>query len=84
MEHLEANNKISGLNMKHRTNKMGLNMKHQVSFGKFVMIVLGCYFAFEIFIANKRLQSSKIGTLFGKVKEQTVQGHYRSHNQLIG
>ena len=56
------------------TNKMGLNMKHQVSMGKFVMVVLGCYFAFEIINAGKRLQSGKIGTLFGKVKQKTLQG----------
>ena len=49
-------------------------MTQQLSFGKFVMVVLSCYFAFVIINANIKLQSGKIGTIFGKVKEQTLQG----------
>ena len=57
-------------------NIMGLKMKHQLSFGNFVMVVLGCYFAFVIINANIKLQSGKIGTIFGKVKEKTLQGKH--------
>ena len=49
-------------------------MKHQkLSFDKFVMVVLGCYFAFVIINANLKLRSNNIGTIFRKVKEKTVQ-----------
>ena len=51
-----------------------LNMKYQLSFGKFVMVVLGCYFAFEIINAFVKLQSGEIGTIFRKVKQKTLQG----------
>ena len=59
-------------------------MTHQLSFGKFVLGVLSCYFAFVIINANIKLQSGKIGTIFGKVKEQTLQGDccYTSTIQL--
>ena len=49
-------------------------MKYQLSFGKFVMVVLGCYFAFEIINAYVKLQSGEIGTIFRKVKQKTLQG----------
>ena len=49
-------------------------MGYQLSFGKFVMVVLGCYFAFEIITAYVKLQSGEIGTIFRKVKQKTLQG----------
>ena len=49
-------------------------MKSQLSFVKCVMVFLGCYFAYVIINANIKLQSGKIGTIFSKVKEKTVQG----------
>ena len=53
----------------------GLKMTHrQMSFGKFVMVVLGCYFVYVIIRANLRLQSGQIGTIFRTVSEKTVQG----------
>ena len=47
-------------------------MKYQISFGKFVMVVLGCYLAFVIFKANSKLRSKKIGTIFSTVGQKTV------------
>ena len=52
----------------------GLNMKQQMSFGKFVMVVLGCYFVYVIIMANLEWQSNQIGTIFRTVSEKTVQG----------
>ena len=49
------------------------NMKYQISLGKCVMLVLGCYLAFVIFRANNKLQLDKIGTIFSTVSEKTVQ-----------
>ena len=48
-------------------------MKYQISLGKCVMLVLGCYLAFVIFRANNKLQLDKIGTIFSTVSEKTVQ-----------
>ena len=44
-----------------------------VSFGRFVMLILCCYFAFVIFKANNKLQSEQIGTIFRTVSKKTVQ-----------
>ena len=49
-------------------------MRHDISFGKFVMVVLGCYFTFVIYNANDKLQIGKIGTIFTTMIEETVQG----------
>ena len=46
----------------------------QMSFGKFVMVVLGCYFVYVIIMANLEWQSNQIGTIFRTVSEKTVQG----------
>ena len=48
-------------------------MKYQISLGKCVILVLGCYLAFVIFRANNKLQLDKIGTIFSTVSEKTVQ-----------
>ena len=53
---------------------VGLNMKQQMSFAKFVMVVLGCYFVYVIIMANLEWQSNQIGTIFRTVSEKTVQG----------
>ena len=50
-------------------------MKPQISLGKFVMIVFGGYFAFQILRAFSKLQSDQIGTIFRRVKEKTLQGN---------
>ena len=49
-------------------------MKYPISFGKFVMVVLGCYLALEIYQANNKLVRGKIGTIFTTVSQKTVQG----------
>ena len=46
---------------------------HNISFGKFVMVILSCYFGFVIFKASDKLQSKQIGTIFRTVSKETVQ-----------
>ena len=65
----------NGRGLQRQTKTMaGLNMKQQMSFGKFVMVVLGCYFVYVIIMANLEWQSNQIGTIFRTVSEKTVQG----------
>ena len=56
-----------------------LNIKQHMSFGKCVMVALGCYFVYVIIRANLRLQSDQIGTIFRTVSKKTVQGSYLLH-----
>ena len=54
-------------------------MKYEMSFGRLVMVALGCYFAFVIYGANEKLQSDKIGTIFSTISKKNVQGIYLCH-----
>ena len=49
--------------------------KMAICYGKFVLLVLCCYFAFKVYSAFQKLQSEQIGTIFRTVNsEKTVQG----------
>ena len=53
--------------------------KYEMSFGRLMMVALGCYFAFVIYRANNKLQSEKIGTIFSTVSKKNVQAIYLSY-----
>ena len=60
---------------------------YKMSLGKFITVFLGCYFAFVIYKASDKLQSDKIGTVYGIVSTKTVKeivvflhiNHYKRH-----
>ena len=47
-----------------------------MSLGKFITVFLGCYFAFVIYKASDKLQSDKIGTIYGIASTETVKEIY--------
>ena len=52
-----------------------VNMSRHLSFSKFVMVILVSCFAYVILLANSKLRTKKIGTIFQTVGEKTVQGN---------
>ena len=48
-------------------------MSKTLSFGKFVVVGLVCYFGYILIRAHDNLQDKKIGTAFQKIREKTVQ-----------
>ena len=61
-----------------------------MSFGKFITVFLGCYFAFVIYKASDKLHSDQIGITYGKVSSNTVQeinlflfiNYYQNHRLI--
>ena len=51
----------------------GLKIMSQISVGNLVKVVLGSYLVYVIIMANLKLQSDQIGTIFRIVSKKTVQ-----------
>ena len=51
----------------------GLKIMNQISVGNLVKVVLGSYLVYVIIMANLKLQSDQIGTIFRIVSKKTVQ-----------
>ena len=64
-------------------NVKGPIMNHQMSLGKFIMVILGCYLVYVILSAKMRLESGQIGTIFRTISEETLQGINPSHTTEV-
>ena len=51
----------------------GLEIMNQISVRNLVKVVLGSYLVYVIIMANLKLQSDQIGTIFRIVSKKTVQ-----------
>ena len=61
----------------HATRRIESNMRRSISFEKFIVLALFCYFGFILLRAHNKLRDRKIGTVFQTISVKTVQESYR-------